>query len=319
MPSEVPTFKEAITAWLAEQIASRELRESSARVYTNILRKWAMPSLGAMPVNAITREQIGSAITAIKTAGMSAATVRAVVNPMRRFFQALVETKALAQSPAADLRFFIGRKKRQPRQPTYFTQAEVRTLLEAAREYYPRHAAFLETGLLAGLRWGESAGLYATDIEWKRCRLHVQRTVSGRSRLEPPKDRESRHVVMSPALRAALKAQCESVALEGSVRGWDGDARLHMFPRDDGRLLVYRDFIRSVWRPLLRRAGLPYRRYHSTRHSYATWLLEAGTDPRFVQQQLGHSSIAITCDIYEHMQPEKHESALVALDAIVRG
>jgi len=121
----------------------------------------------------------------------------------------------------------------------------------------------------------------------------------------------------SPALRTALKAHCESVALEGSVKTWDAGARLLVFPRDDGRPLVYRDFIRSLWRPLLRRAGLPYRRYHSTRRSYATWLLEAGTDPRFVQQQLGHSSIAITCDIYGHMQPEKHEHAVAALDHIV--
>jgi hypothetical protein len=61
----------------------------------------------------------------------------------------------------------------------------------------------------------------------------------------------------SPALRTALKAQCESVALEGSVKTWDADARLLVFPRDDGRPLVYRDFIRSLWRPLSRRAGLP--------------------------------------------------------------
>jgi hypothetical protein len=42
------------------------------------------------------------------------------------------------------------------------------------------------TGLFAGLRWGESAALMTTDIDWQRSRLHVQRTVTGRLRFAPP-------------------------------------------------------------------------------------------------------------------------------------
>src|SRR6185503_11278456 len=49
---------------------------------------------------------------------------------------------------------------------------------------------------------------------------------------------------------------------------------------------------------LLSRAKLPYRPYHSTRHTFATWLLEAGTDIRRVQQQMGHASIGQTADTY---------------------
>ena len=68
---------------------------------------------------------------------------------------------------------------------------------------------------------------------------------------------------------------------------------------------------------LLSRAKLPYRPYHSTRHTFATWLLEAGTDIRRVQQQMGHASIGQTADTYSHVQPSRHESAVEAPDRIL--
>jgi integrase len=62
---------------------------------------------------------------------------------------------------------------------------------------------------------------------------------------------------------------------------------------------------------------LPYRKYHATRHSYATWLLDAGADIRRVQAQLGHVSISQTVDTYEHVQPERPEAVVETLDRYV--
>src|SRR5713101_4639227 len=45
-------------------------------------------------------------------------------------------------------------------------------------------------------------------------------------------------------------------------------------PHTRGRVAGYPHFLEHVWQPLLTAAGLPYRKYHSTRHSFATWLLE---------------------------------------------
>ena len=92
-----------------------------------------------------------------------------------------------------------------------------------------------------------------------------------------------------------------------------------MFPNTRGKLRAYEAFLEQVWQPLLAKATLPYRKYHSTRHTYAMWLLEGGADLRWVQQQFGHASIAQTADTYGHVQPERHEAAVKALDAYVAG
>lgn len=189
--------------------------------------------------------------------------------------------------------------------------------MEASKGLCPRWSVFILTGLLAGPRWGESAGLYKSDIDFKRGRIHVQRTVSEGRRIAPPKDVETRWVKASPVLLEALRAHVEKIGLEGQVQDWTAEQRQLVFPNTLGRVASYSQFLEKVWQPLLATAKLPYRRYHATRHTFATWLLSDGADLRWVQQQLGHASISQTADTYGHVQPERHEAAVERLDRYV--
>jgi Phage integrase family len=85
-----------------------------------------------------------------------------------------------------------------------------------------------------------------------------------------------------------------------------------------GRITRYGAFLELVWQPLLAAAKLPYRNPHAMRHSYATWMLEAGADLRWVKDQLGHASIDETEGTYGHLERERHERR-VDLDAVLGG
>jgi len=141
-------------------------------------------------------------------------------------------------------------------------------LVATAKALFPGWHAFILTGLLAGLRWGESAALYRTDIDWKRGRMHVQRTWSDKAgQIEAPKDSEGRYVKASPALLETLRAHLEAISLEGQVNNWMPEQRQLVFPNKAGRVMQYSTFIEDVWQPLVAKAGLLYRKYHSTRHT----------------------------------------------------
>jgi hypothetical protein len=60
----------------------------------------------------------------------------------------------------------------------FFAQEESPQLVATKKALFPRWHPFILTGRLAGLRWGESAALYQTDIDWRRSRIHVERTFS---------------------------------------------------------------------------------------------------------------------------------------------
>ena len=122
---------------------------------------------------------------------------------------------------------------------------------------------------------------------------------------------------LPPATMAALRAHREAMDLEGSVKDWAPSARQLVFPDTVGRMTRYGAFLELVWQPLLAAAKLPYRKPHAMRHSYATWLLEAGADLRWVRDQLGHASIEETEGTYGHLERERHERR-VDLDAVLR-
>ena len=69
------------------------------------------------------------------------------------------------------------------------------------------------------------------------------------------------------------------------------------------------------WQPTLKRLGLPPVRLHDCRHSAATLWLEAGLPLKLVQELLGHSSVAITGDVYSHILPAYRREAAVVLAA----
>jgi integrase len=329
LPTPYPALKMAIPEWLEGQVRAGELRQSTARMYGSRCRTWVYPHrlldgrvLGDLPVNEVAREQIGSVIRKVKETGRSMAIVEGIRNPLRGFYTSLIEMKLLpGPNPAADLRYFIGKAKAPAKRDgatAFFSLEEGPTLIAACKAVYPRWTTFIMAGLLAGLRWGETAALMRSDIDWTRGRIHVRRTVSGkRRRLEPPKNGRARWVKASPALLEALRQQIESVDLEAGVKGWSGEQKQLVFPNTRGRVTGHAHFLENVWQPLLAAAKLPYRKPHALRHTYATWLLEAGADIRWVQQQMGHASIRQTADTYGHVQPSRHEAPVEGLDRYV--
>jgi integrase len=62
------------------------------------------------------------------------------------------------------------------------------------------------------------------------------------------------------------------------------------------------------------RAGLPRIRFHDLRHTAAALLLRRGVNPKIVSEMLGHSSVAITLDIYSHVVPDMQHLAADAMD-----
>src|SRR5437870_1587438 len=260
---EYPRLRDALPEWVSRQERSSEIRASTAKAYKSRLATWVYPHslpdgrlLGDLPVNQVIREQIGAVIWRVKEAGRSLAIIEAIRNPLRGYFASLIETKALqGPNPAGDLGYFVGKgahRKARRHIAAFFAQEEGPQLVATAKALWPRWAPFILTGLLGGLRWGESAALHKTDIDWTRGRIHVQRTWSEKGgRIEPCKDGEDRWVKASPALLAALRDHLVAMELEGQVKDWTPQQRALVFPTAAGRIVRYSRFLEGVWQPLL--------------------------------------------------------------------
>ena len=147
----------------------------------------------------------------------------------------------------------------------------------------------------------------------------LRRTREG-LRIGTPKTPASRRkVVLSPSSVATLRRHQVRQQEERQAAGdlWQ-DFGL-VFPNTLGRPMEPRCLLSDVYRPLLRRAGLPPITFHTLRHTAATLLLAEGEHPKVVQELLGHAQVSITLDRYSHMTPRLMSNAAALMDRLLDG
>jgi integrase len=150
-----------------------------------------------------------------------------------------------------------------------------------------------------GLRWD--------DADLKRGTLRVGRSLvreGGRHTVGETKTRRGRRQInLTPrtvnALKAHRKRQLEEkMRLAESYEDWG-----LIFSSRVGTPVNPENLVNRSFKPLLKKAGLPKIRFHNVRHTCATLLLGRGVHPKFVQELLGHATIAMTLDTYSHYLP----------------
>jgi integrase len=122
--------------------------------------------------------------------------------------------------------------------------------------------------------------------------------------LGEPKTKKSRRTIhlteaATQALRAHLERQLEEIEHSGDAYRDQG----LVFTTEAGTLINPSNLRQRSFTPLLKRAGLPQIRFHDLRHTCATLLLSRNVLPKYVQELLGHATIAVTLDTYSHLVP----------------
>jgi integrase len=88
-----------------------------------------------------------------------------------------------------------------------------------------------------------------------------------------------------------------------------------VFRSTTGTPIQRNNLVARSFKPLLDKAGLPRTfRFHDLRHTAASLLFSRGLHPKIVQELLGHSTIAITLDVYSHMVPGMAAQAARAME-----
>jgi integrase len=193
-----------------------------------------------------------------------------------------------------------------------YSTDEVRRLLEATAGH--RLEALFVVAVFTGLRQGELFALRGPDVDLDAAAISVRHSleeINGRLALKEPKSGKSRRVDLPPLAVSALWRHRALMLAEGHLDR-------PVFCDTQGGWLRKSNFLRGVYRPLLRTSGLPIRRFHDLRHTSATLLLGLGVHPKVVQERLGHSNISVTLDTYSHVAQTLQKEAAAKLDGLFR-
>ena len=157
------------------------------------------------------------------------------------------------------------------------------------------------------MRQGELMGLTWNSINWVTRKITADKNFTS-GHVGTPKTGKTRKVDMSLELVNILK--------EWRLACLKGEHNL-VFPNNDGCYQDANNMIKRRFKPALNRAGINHLRLQDLSHTYASLLLAKGVQMKYVQLQLGHSSIKMTMDLYTHLIPEVHEQCVNLLDNIV--
>jgi integrase len=198
------------------------------------------------------------------------------------------------------------------------TRDEARILLDMASgdRLYALYALALGSGMrqseLLGLQWSE----VDLDASLVRVRWQLKRE-DGRWVWKQPKTRRSRRqIALSASTVAALHAHREAQSAERERVGSAWEDHELVFGTRLGRPLSARNIYRA-FQGHLDKGNLPCVRFHDLRHTAATLLLAGRVNPKVVSEMLGHSTVAITLDIYSHVLPDMQQDAAAILEQVL--
>ncbi len=236
-------------------------------------------------INNLTTEQVKAYLLwLMQKKKFSEAKIHSTLNALKFYFEQLLKRD----------KFFIEipRPKRPEKLPKVLAATEVVKMIKEAGNL--KHRTLLMLGYAAGLRVSEIINLKVKDINSKRMVIHV----------EQAKGKKDRQVMLSEKLLEQLR----KYFLEYKPK-------VYLFEGQEGEQYSARS-AQQVFSQAKEKAGVKLKGgIHTLRHSFATHLLEQGTDIKYIQELLGHNDIKTTLR-YTHVSTKDIKNIKSPLDKL---
>jgi site-specific recombinase XerD len=218
--------------------------------------------------NLITESFIREYLSFLQSQNRSASTLNTAYSALKFYFEKILRRKFFIHIP---------RSKKEKTLPNVLSKSEMRRLIQGTNN--PKHHTIISLLYGSGLRVGELVRLKMQDVDFDRKLVHV---VLG-------KGKKDRYTLLPESLLTILQKQ------KLLKKSHD-----YLFTNEKGNHLTEKTIERIVKNAAGKAQIFKHVSPHTLRHSFATHLLENGTDIRYIQELLGHTKIETT-QIYTHV------------------
>jgi integrase len=302
---------EYLDAWLKGSVHGT-VRRSTYDRDSYLVNNHIKPVLGGLKLKKLNSAHVQSFYRDRLDAGLSASTVHKMHDILRRGLAQAVKWHLLPRN-VADV---VKPPRPVPTEMVALSADDTRRLLEAAGEC--RLEALYILAVHTGMRQGEILALRWQDVDMENAVVSVRRTLTrngGKIAFGEPKTKKSRRSIrLTPQAVEALRSHLERQLRDMEILGDRYQDQGLVFTTDTGGPINPSNLRQRSFAALLKRAGLRHMRFHDLRHTCATLLLSRGVHPKFVQELLGHATIAITLDTYSHVMPSMGDATAKAME-----
>ncbi len=310
---QIPTFKEYSEKWVNGYVKAT-LSESTYERYEQVLKSHIWPTLSGTPLDKINRGDVKDLLISKANDGLSHSSISTIKDVISGVFECAIDEELIdAKNPTAGItkKMKLGRKKKIDASEV-LSKEEVSLFLDTCKNHFPYYYSFFLMTTRTGMRLGELLAIRWGDIDFNSKTIWIRQAYR-RKRITLPKGNKVRPVDMSDQLGATLRELLTRAKKQVLKQGL-GEVPDLIFHRN-GRI-IEQNYIRRVFKRILKKAELREIKIHSLRHTFASLLLSEGESPVYVKEQLGHSSIKTTVDIYGHWIQTKSKTGVNRLDTV---
>ena len=269
-------------------------KASTNKSEDGFFKNWLQPSLGNTPLVQITAEHLDKVKNSMIAQEKSPRTIQYTMAVFSQVWHSAESRGIVSGTPPTQK---VKLPKLDNRRMRFLTKDEAHGLLEALKDHSFILYAQALLSLSCGLRAGEILSLTWSDIDLENELINIR----------DPKSGKNRHAYITDGVRAAL----QELAADKSQN------RL-IFPSSVGTISaqISKDFQRIVNALHLNDNIADDRQkvvFHTLRHTFASWLVQAGTPIYTVANLMGHSTIAMT-QRYAHLAPEGNRASAMKLN-----
>ena len=310
--------KYTVGSWMDEwfeNYAKIKVRPSSHQTYRGYIDNHIKPNIGKIPLEKLTSLELQKFYKKLLTSGridrveskhqakgLSPKTVRNIHQIIASAMKLAKEQRLIVADPTEGCAL----PKLEHREMKTLPVEQLTSFLREAKDSGVFEMYYLE--LATGLRRGELLGLKWQDVDFNQGTITVRRQISrinGKVVEAPLKTKNAYRVIpLGEQALAVLQSQQEKTHSE------------YAFPSPNGGP-ISPDSVRNMLRRVLKRAGLPYVRFHDLRHTFATLALQNGVDVKTVSSILGHFSAGFTLDTYAHVTTTAQREAAKKMDGVL--
>lgn len=290
--SKAPT----VESWIKQYISTRTgVVKSTIYDYESYLRNDIAPTLGPVPLDVLTADDIAEWVQELAERELAGKTIANRHGFLSAALNAAVSAHHIPYNPALGTRI-----PRTERAEMCFLTHDEFDLLES--RFMPRWRPLVRFMVASGARFGEVTALRPGDVDRARGTVHIGRSwkrtydESGYEIGATKTKRSDRTISVSKSVLDDLDYNREYLFLNGA----DKPVRAPSFRN-------------GVWYPAVRKAQseglLKKPRIHDMRHTCASWMIAGGANMYAVQRHLGHESIQTTINLYSHLDRKDAEAA----------
>ena len=320
------TVKQAAEIWHKAVAKGRDGRDpaepSTLRQYRSHIKHHILPELGNTKLSQLSGPHV-AAFRDYLLEKLSRPMAKKVLTSFKGIMREAQSRGLLTINWASTISIQTKKGTRHDEEISIPNKAEIKSLLakldqlaeqdnEKRAKAWRRWRVLMATAIHTGLRASEFRGLPWENIDLKDGKITVAQRADENGKIGPPKSASSRRIIKIPMALVTLlrdwKAECPPGALA--------------LPNRRGSVESLANIHNRCWKPLQLAAGLaapkkdelgnvirvegkpvvaPKYTLHSLRHFHASLLIEDEANPKEIQVEMGHSSIAITYDLYGHL------------------